>query len=61
MHFAQAMVRQTVTDNVRLERLSGGACDVHNPEQIIDRIVDVASYALAEARGAKRASTTRSS
>lgn len=46
LHFALAMIRQTVTDNERLRKLSGGLCDTSDTDDIIRRIVSVATDAL---------------
>jgi AcrR family transcriptional regulator len=46
LHFALAMIRQTVTDNERLRKLSGGLCDTSDTDDIIRRIVEVATDAL---------------
>jgi len=46
LHFALAMIRQTVTDNERLRKLSGGLCDTNDTDDIIRRIVAVATDAL---------------
>ncbi|WP_424630113.1 TetR/AcrR family transcriptional regulator [Bradyrhizobium sp. SYSU BS000235] len=46
LHFALAMIRQTVTDNERLRKLSGGLCDTSDTDDIIHRIVAVATDAL---------------
>lgn len=46
LHFALAMIRQTVTDNERLRKLSGGLCDTSDTDDIIRRIVAVATDAL---------------
>jgi AcrR family transcriptional regulator len=46
LHFALAMIRQTVTDAERLRKLSGGLCDTNNTDDIIRRIVAVATDAL---------------
>jgi hypothetical protein len=46
LHFALAMIRQTITDSERLKKLSGGLCDLNNTDDIIRRIVAVAKDAL---------------
>jgi AcrR family transcriptional regulator len=46
LHFALAMIRQTITDSDRLRKLSGDLCDLDDVDAIIDRIVKVAGYAL---------------
>lgn len=46
LHFALAMIRQTVTDSERLRKLSGGLCDTSDTNDIIQRIVAVAGAAL---------------
>ncbi len=46
LHFALAMIRQTVTDNERLRKLSGGLCDTSDTDDIIRRIVAVTTDAL---------------
>jgi AcrR family transcriptional regulator len=46
LHFALAMIRQTVTDSDRLRKLSGNLCDLDDIDDIIRRIVRTASYAL---------------
>src|SRR5215831_6488157 len=47
LHFALAMAQQTVRDSERLTKLSEGACDVDDVEDIIDRVVSVAVMGLA--------------
>ena len=64
LHFALAMIRQTVTDSERLKKLSGGLCDLNNTDDIVERIVAVARDALesdgaARTPAAIRASATR--
>lgn len=54
LHFALAMIRQTVTDNERLRKLSGGLCDTGDTDDVIRRIVEVAGDALV-GRGARPA------
>lgn len=64
LHFALAMIRQTVTDSERLRKLSGGLCDLNDTDDIIRRIVAVARDTLigdASAPVAIRASGTRKS
>jgi AcrR family transcriptional regulator len=46
LHFALAMIRQTVTDSERLKKLSGGLCDLNDTDDIIRRIVATARGAL---------------
>lgn len=46
LHFALAMIRQTVTDSERLKKLSGGLCDLNDVDDIIRRIVSTAKDAL---------------
>jgi AcrR family transcriptional regulator len=46
LHFALAMIRQTVTDSERLRKLSGGLCDLNDTDDIIRRIVAAAQGAL---------------
>ena len=47
LHFALAMIRQTITDSERLKKLSGGLCDLNDTDDIIRRIVTTARDALA--------------
>ena len=54
LHFALAMVRQTVTDSDRLRKLSGDLCDLDDVDDIVERIVRVASYALTGKPGAAK-------
>jgi len=54
LHFALAMIRQTVTDNERLRKLSGGLCDTSDTDGLIRRIVEAAGDALV-GRGARPA------
>lgn len=66
LHFALAMIRQTITDSERLKKLSGGLCDLNDTDDIIRRIVSVARDALvgganAAAPVAVRASGLRKS
>ena len=66
LHFALAMIRQTVTDSERLKKLSGGLCDLNDTDDIVRRIVAVAREALIGGTGATapipvRASGTRKS
>ena len=66
LHFALAMIRQTVTDSERLKKLSGGLCDLNDTDDIIRRIVAVAKNALEGNTGASapvpvRASASRKS
>lgn len=46
LHFALAMIRQTITDSDRLKKLSGDLCDLDDVDDIIERIVQTAGYAL---------------
>jgi hypothetical protein len=46
LHFALAMIRQTVTDSERLKKLSGGLYDLNDVDDIIRRIVSTAHDAL---------------
>lgn len=46
LHFALAMIRQTVTDSERLKKLSGGLCDLNDTDDIIRRIVAAARGTL---------------
>ena len=46
LHFALAMIRQTVTDSERLKKLSGGLCDINDTDDIIRRIVAAARDTL---------------
>lgn len=56
LHFALAMVRQTITDSDRLRKLSGDLCDLDDIDDILERIVRTASYALTgRAAGKERA------
>ncbi|MBN9580133.1 MAG: TetR family transcriptional regulator [Afipia sp.] len=52
LHFALAMIRQTITDSERLRKLSGGLCDLNDTDDIIRRIVAVAKDALVGAASA---------
>lgn len=52
LHFALAMIRQTITDSERLRKLSGGLCDLNDTDAIIRRIVAVAKDALIGAASA---------
>jgi AcrR family transcriptional regulator len=66
LHFALAMIRQTITDSERLKKLSGGLCDLNDTDDIIRRFVSVARDALvgganAAAPVAVRASGLRKS
>jgi AcrR family transcriptional regulator len=54
LHFALAMIRQTITDSNRLRKLSGDLCDLDDVEAIIARIVSVALFALTANRAAPR-------
>lgn len=65
LHFALAMIRQTVTDSERLRKLSGGLCDTNDTNDIIRRIVAVATDALTgrnaePARASARAAARKS-
>ncbi len=46
LHFTLAMIRQTVTDSDRLRKLSGDLCDLDDVDNIVERIVRVATFAL---------------
>jgi len=46
LHFALAMIRQTITDSDRLRKLSGDLCDLNDVDDIITRIVQLASFGL---------------
>ena len=52
LHFALAMIRQTITDSERLRKLSGGLCDLNDTDDITRRIVAVAKAALVGAASA---------
>ncbi|MES2751817.1 MAG: TetR/AcrR family transcriptional regulator [Pseudomonadota bacterium] len=63
LHFALAMIRQTLTDSDRLRKLSGGLCDTSDTDDVIKRIVAVANAALtggARAAGSVPARATGS-
>lgn len=47
LHFALAMAHQTIRDTERLDRLSDGACDLDNVDDVIARVVGVSVLALA--------------
>jgi AcrR family transcriptional regulator len=42
LHFTVAMVRQTINDRERLNRLSGGACRVDDLSEVVGRIIELA-------------------
>lgn len=46
LHFTLAMIRQTITDNNRLRKLSGELCDLDDVDAIIARIVRIGTFAL---------------
>ena len=46
LHFALAMVQQSVRDSERLTKLSEGKCDVDDVDDVIERVVSVAVLAL---------------
>ncbi len=46
LHFALAMAQQTVRDNERLTKLSGGQCDLDDVTGVIERVVAVSVMAL---------------
>ncbi|MEW6643793.1 MAG: TetR/AcrR family transcriptional regulator [Pseudomonadota bacterium] len=46
LHFTLAMIRQTITDSDRLRKLSGDLCDLDDVDDIIQRIVSLASHGL---------------
>jgi AcrR family transcriptional regulator len=46
LHFTLAMIRQTITDSDRLRKLSGDLCNLDDVDNIIERIVSVATFAL---------------
>jgi AcrR family transcriptional regulator len=50
LHFTLGMIRQTITDSERLEKLSGGLCNTSDTETVIGRIVAVATEALTNRR-----------
>lgn len=52
LHFALAMIRQTVTDSERLKKLSGGLCDLNDTDDIVRRIVAAAKDTLTGGAGA---------
>jgi AcrR family transcriptional regulator len=52
LHFALAMAHQTVRDSERLSKLSEGQCDLDDVDDVIERIVKVATMALSQG-GAK--------
>jgi AcrR family transcriptional regulator len=54
LHFALAMIRQTITDSDRLRKLSGDLCDLDDVDAIIARIVRVAGFALTAGGGELR-------
>ena len=59
LHFALAMAHHTIRESERLTKLSEGKCDLDDVEDIIARVVSVATMALsagkAEARAPARA------
>lgn len=48
LHFALAMAHQTVRDSERLLKLSDGQCSLDDVDDVIERIVRVATMALTE-------------
>ncbi|WJR81078.1 TetR/AcrR family transcriptional regulator [Bradyrhizobium sp. NP1] len=48
LHFALAMAHQTVRDSERLLKLSDGQCNLDDVDDVIERIVRVATMALTE-------------
>lgn len=42
LHFAVSMVRHTINDRERLNKLSGGSCRLDDPADVTDRIVELA-------------------
>jgi AcrR family transcriptional regulator len=61
LHFALAMIRQTVTDSERLRKLSGGLCDTSDTDDIVRRIVTIAAGALVGNAAAMPARAQRKS
>lgn len=61
LHFALAMIRQTVTDSERLKKLSGGLCDLNDTDDIIRRIVAAARGALVDGANAATPIAVRAS
>jgi AcrR family transcriptional regulator len=47
LHFALAMAHETINGAERLQRLSGGACDLDDVAGIVARIAEVTALALA--------------
>jgi AcrR family transcriptional regulator len=60
LHFALAMAHQTIRDTERLERLSDGACDLDDVDDIAARIVEASVIALAARRSRKPQTARRS-
>ncbi|MCO5129702.1 MAG: TetR family transcriptional regulator [Xanthobacteraceae bacterium] len=50
LHFALAMAHQTIRDGERLDKLSGGLCDLDDVDAVIARVVTAATLALTARR-----------
>ncbi len=59
LHFALAMAHQTIRDGERLDKLSGGLCDLDDVDGVIARVVTVATLALTTRRTGASAAAQR--
>ncbi|HWW47491.1 MAG TPA: TetR/AcrR family transcriptional regulator [Xanthobacteraceae bacterium] len=60
LHFALAMSHETINANERLQRLSGGACDLSDVNGVIARVVEAATLALTAPSAPERAAPSPS-